>query len=170
MLSLLEKIKLSNQEVAAASKALLCSPQYQRDLVLTCAEAILIEINQNSSDPTMNAVIREWLSPDEFYGIVFTWAEELHFEQACSERVLAQIFAEFDVDGDGVISEADLQVKIERMVFKAPLEESSQQPLNVSVAVPPTIEDSSTFEKSIPLASGVIPLPDQLELVLDESE
>ena len=40
----------------------------------------------------------------------------------------------------------------------------------MSVELPKTIEDSSMFEKSIPLASGVIPLPDQLELVLDESE
>lgn len=58
------------------------------------------------------AIIREFLSPAEFNRIVYTWAEELRFEQACSEKVLAQIFAEFDVDGDGVISEDDLVVKI----------------------------------------------------------
>ena len=51
------------------------------------------------------------------------------------------MFAEFDVDGDGVISEADLQVKIERMVFKAPLDESDQAPLEVSIPAPPTMDD-----------------------------
>ena len=47
-----------------------------------------------------------------------TWAEELEFEQVCTERVLETIFAEFDVDGDGVVSERDLKQQIYKLVTK----------------------------------------------------
>ena len=49
---------------------------------------------------------------------MYTWAEELEFEQVCSERVLDFIFAEFDIDGDGVISEQDLHTHITNLVTK----------------------------------------------------
>ena len=49
---------------------------------------------------------------------MYTWAEELEFEQVCSEKVLDFIFAEFDIDGDGVISENDLLTHITNLVTK----------------------------------------------------
>ena len=87
----------------------------------TCAEAILIEVVPAEDDKSQSAMIRASLTPEDFERIVFTWAQELHFEQACTDKVLRQIFAEFDIDGDGLISEADLVVKIERLIFGAPL-------------------------------------------------
>ena len=51
---------------------------------------------------------------------MYTWAEELEFEQVCSEKVLDIIFAEFDIDGDGFISEKDLHTHIHNLVTKYP--------------------------------------------------
>lgn len=63
-------------------------------------------VNNDPENP--DTVLKESLDKDEFYKIVLTWAEELAFDQVCSESVLAQIFSEFDADGDGVVSELDL--------------------------------------------------------------
>ena len=66
-------------------------------------------------------MIREWLTLADFKRVVYAWAEELKFEQACSDKVIRQIFSEFDIDGDGGVSEADPVVKIERLIFGSPI-------------------------------------------------
>ena len=119
MLNLLEKIKLASPQfidMVDGRQFLRSSPKFAKELVMTCAEAILIDANTLESQP--HAMIREWLTVDDFQVIVYQWAAELRFEQACTKKVLQQLFAEFDVDGDGYISEADLGLKIERFIFK----------------------------------------------------
>lgn len=48
--------------------------------------------------------------------IVFTWAEELEFEQLCTKKVLDSIFMDFDQDHDGLVSENDLRLHIASMI------------------------------------------------------
>ena len=78
-------------------------------MVRTCAEAILIEVVNEESDPP-ETVIRESLDRTGFGKIVNTWAEELELEQLCTDDVLNRIFGEFDRDADGKISEDDLKL------------------------------------------------------------
>ena len=78
----------------------------------------MIEVVPDDASDEPETVVRQALERKDFYKIVSTWAEELGFEQICSQKVLDQIFAEFDQDGDGRISETDLQVQIFNLVAK----------------------------------------------------
>ena len=53
----------------------------------TCAEAILIEVVEEG-DEAPETVIRQSLTRGELEKIVCTWAEELDFDQLCTENVL----------------------------------------------------------------------------------
>ena len=83
-------------------------------MVHTCAEAILIEVlpDQSNNDQPPETQVRAGLDPENFNKIVYTWAQELEFEQICSKKILSLIYKEFDLDQDGIISERDLQASI----------------------------------------------------------
>ena len=84
-------------------------------MVRTCAEAMLIEVVDEETDPPQTR-IRQFLSRGELDKIVYTWADEMQFEQMCSPAVLARIFDAFDTDGDGVVSEVDLNGHISSLI------------------------------------------------------
>ena len=91
MFSLLEQIKMTQSQMTGMSSAMLHErePGFLQEMVRTCAEAILIEVvtEQNGTEPP-ETNIREYVGREDFQSIVYTWAEELEFEQVCSEKVL----------------------------------------------------------------------------------
>lgn len=84
-------------------------------MVKTCAEAILIEVVSEETDPP-STTIRAALNKDQMDKIVYTWAEELEFEQICTGKVLDCIFDDFDRDNDGLVSEIDLRLHISNLI------------------------------------------------------
>ena len=84
-------------------------------MVKTCAEAMLIEVVDEETDPPQTR-IRSFLSRAELNKIVYTRADEMQFEQMCSLPVLARIFDLFDFDGDGMVSEKDLMTFIQELI------------------------------------------------------
>ena len=99
MLSLLEQIKMTQSQIggsssdAGSAEGMILPhlrepdhPNYFHEMIQTCAEAILIELvsDKNSSNERPQTHIREVLNKENFQNIVYTWAEELQFEQICT--------------------------------------------------------------------------------------
>lgn len=86
MLSLLEQIKVTQSSLMGSKRTLndKNDPKTLREMVRTCSEALMIEVVSEEADPP-ETNIRGCLKREELNKIVYTWAEELCFEQICSQ-------------------------------------------------------------------------------------